>query len=198
MRPLDAIRGVRGLIVALAFCALAAHPASATLYTWTLSGGGGSGSGSLTTGAADYGGFDITAFSGQLDGVPVAGLLGGQPGGGEGYSPSGAFIYDNMLYPSSNSTEGALLDNGGILFAIAGGEGNIWGNFRGPGGYSYYTSVSGNYLIQNNAASFTIADPPSSVPEPSPAGLVALGVVGLGLTRRRRGSARRNTVAASQ
>jgi len=180
-----AARGAGGLIMAVAICAMAAKPASATLYAWTLSGGGDSGSGFLTTGAADNGGLDITSFSGQIDGSVIGGLLGGQPGGAEAYSPAGAFIYDNILYPSSNSAESALLDNGGILFTIAGGEANIWGTSANPDGYSYYTYGSGRYVIQDNATNFSVVDPPSAVPEPGPAAIVALGLVGIWLTRTR-------------
>ena len=186
MRLFNAAPGARGFAMALAVCMMMTKPASAAYYTWTLSGGGDSGSGFLTTGAADNGGVDITSFGGEIDGTTITGLLGGQPGGGEAYSPSGAFVYDNILYPQSNSVDGALLDTGGILFAIAGGEGNIWGNFGGAGGYSYYTSVDGSYFIQNNAATFAAVDPPAPVPEPAPIELVAVGLVGVALTRRRR------------
>jgi len=57
----------------------AAGPASAALvYNWTLSGAD-TGSGTLTAGAPDGSGFDITAFTGIIDGNPIDGLLGSPP-----------------------------------------------------------------------------------------------------------------------
>ena len=54
----------------------AAGPASADLvYDWTLSGTD-TGSGTLTAGAPDGSGFDITALTGTIDGDPIDGLLG--------------------------------------------------------------------------------------------------------------------------
>ena len=61
----------------------AAGPASADLvYNWTLSGTD-TGSGTLTAGAPDGSGFDITAFTGTVNGNPIDGLLGSplEPGG---------------------------------------------------------------------------------------------------------------------
>ena len=58
-------------------------------------------------------------------------LLGGQPGG-QATSPSGAFLFDNIVFPSSDP----VFDVSGLLFTISGHEGNIWGN-GAPGSYSY-------------------------------------------------------------
>jgi len=183
-----AVRTAGGLIMAVAISAMAAKPASATFYDWTLSGGGDTGSGFLTTGDADNGGFDITSLGGQIDGATITDLLGGQPGGGYAYSPSGEFYYDNILYPSSNSAEGALLDLGGILFTIAGGEGNIWGTSASPDGYSYWTYESGRYVIEDSATVFSVVDPPYPYPAPEPgtAAIVGLGLLALWLARPRR------------
>lgn len=181
----DVARGASNVIMAVAICAAAAKPASATLYAWTLSGSGDVGSGFLTTAAADNGGFDIMSLSGQINDVAITGLLGGQPGGGYAFSPTGAFYYDNILYPSANSAEGALLDLGGILLSVAGGEANIWGTSAAPDGYSYYTYEAGRYVIQDNATTFRVMDPASPVPEPASAAIVMLGIVGLWLTRAR-------------
>jgi hypothetical protein len=112
----------------------AAGPASADLvYNWTLSGTD-TGSGTLTAGAPDGSGFDITAFTGTVDGNLIAGLLGFPlDPAGPAISPLGAFIYDNIVFPGSVP----VFDTSGILFSISGTEGNIWGN-SGPDDYSYY------------------------------------------------------------
>src|SRR4051794_31269064 len=80
-----------GYVIAITFglaLAIWVPPASATLYNWTLTGAD-NGSGTVTTGAADNGGFDIVGMTGAIDGFPISGLLGGQPGPGGGVSPSG-------------------------------------------------------------------------------------------------------------
>jgi hypothetical protein len=59
-------------------------------------------------------------------------------------SPNGAFLYDNLVFPSQNpplDVDALLFDNGGGL------ELNMWGN--SAGNYSFYTGTgSGNYPIQ--------------------------------------------------
>lgn len=172
--------GLFAFVTAAAGCIVPAAPASAAIYDWILSDGGDSGSGTLTTGAPDDGGFDVTAFSGEIDGDIITSLLGGQPGSGGAYSPSGAFQYDNIVFPASNSSTAALLDVNGILFSIAGGEGNLWGNSPGPGGYSYYASVSGNYVIENNSATFVL----TSIAEPASLTVLAAALGACGLIRR--------------
>src|SRR5690348_17113990 len=120
------------------------NPVSAATYNWFLDAGAGlTGTGSLTTGAPDSGGFDITSFTGTVGGQAVS-LLGGEPGSGT-ISPSGAFIYDNILQVLSNP----VFDNSGLLFSIGGREGNIWGNGT-PDSYSYYTYNGTGYDYAND------------------------------------------------
>ena len=179
---------VRSLVAAAAaaLCLAAAAPASATLYDWVLTGAD-HGVGTLTTGAADNGGYDITAFTGTINSIAVGGLLGGQPGGSAA-SPSGAFVYDNIVFPNAAQ----VLDGWGILIAISGVEGNIWGNFAGTGGYSYYEGTCGGcYSIQNNADTFSLTRAPFSalsdtaIPEPATLSLLGFGLTGISLLRRR-------------
>jgi hypothetical protein len=121
----------------------AAGPASAAFdYNWTLSGVD-TGSGTLTVGAPDGSGFDITAFTGTIDGTPIGGLIGSPlDPGGPAYSPTGYFIYDNIVYPGP----APVLDTSGILFSISGQEANIWGN-SGPNDYSFYECC---YAVAND------------------------------------------------
>lgn len=171
--------------IAALLLAFAPLPASASLYDWTLDAGAGlTGWGTLTTGSADGGGFDIAAISGQIGGVPVS-LLGGNPGVGATTSPSGAFLFDNVVYPSSDP----VFDVNGLLFTISGDEGNIWGNGV-AGSYSYYTHNGSGYDYTNGSVLFTLtAAPTDSVAAPEPASLVLLGsgLVGFALVRRRQG-----------
>ena len=164
------------------------RPASGATYSWALNAGGGlTGSGQLITGGVDNGGFDITKFSGAIGGVPVD-LLGGDPGAPT-ISGMGAFIYDNVLYSSSNP----LLSTWGVLFSIAGKEGNIWGNDT-PGSYSYYTYSGSTYDYANGSASFTLI--PVASAEPSALAVFAIGLLGCRLTRRRTKAASAGTLHA--
>ena len=154
----------------------AAGPASANLvYNWTLSGTD-TGSGTLTAGAPYGSGFDITAFTGTVDGDPIDGLLGSPLElGGPTISPLGTFIYDNIVYPGS----APVFDTWGVLFSISGAEGNIWGN-SGRHDYSYYECC---YAVANDQIdTFTLTQ--AAVGEPSSLALFGSGLLGLWLVRR--------------
>lgn len=156
----------------------AAGSASADLvYDWTLSGTD-TGSSTLTAGASDGSGFDITAFTGTIDGNPIDGLLGSplEPGGPT-ISPLGAFIYDNIVYPGS----APVFDTWGVLFSISGTEGNIWGN-NDPHDYLYYECC---YAVANDQVdTFTLTQ--AAVGEPPSLALVGSGLLGLWFVRRRK------------
>jgi len=164
-----------GTLALLFACAAAPVPASATLYDWTLNAGAGlTGSGTLTTGTAVGAGFDVLQLTGSIGGAPVI-LLGGTPGGAT-LSPSGAFIFDNIVFPAADP----VLDVDGLLIAISGEEGNIWGNGT-PGSYTYYTHNGSFYDYTNGSVSFTL----TAAPEPASFAILGAGLLGLGWVRRR-------------
>ncbi|HVP00746.1 MAG TPA: PEP-CTERM sorting domain-containing protein [Bryobacteraceae bacterium] len=98
--------------------------------------------------------FTATSGSGFFNSDPIVLIP------GSGISPSGAFIYDSVLYPAANPK----LDIDGLLFrdTVTGAELNIWGNANGT--YSTYLGFGpGNYPLQyNSPAGITLGQ----VPEP--------------------------------
>lgn len=179
MHCLGKISGIAaGAILALS---VSTGTASATVYDWTLSGGGDTGSGTLTTGAADGGGYDVLSFLGTIDGYAVA-LSGGQPGPTGNGSP-GPFYFDNIIYPALNSGTPncaggkTLLDGCGIAFTIDGGYGNIFDNYSGTGTGAYVYSIVAASSSNNLDANFAI----TQVPEPSSLSLLVVMVAGFGL-----------------
>ncbi len=130
--------------------------------TYTFSIGGQTGNGTLT--AADLGGGELLATAGSLT-VTGGSDIGTYPlypaGPGITTSPDGVFDIDNLLFPSSDPT----LDVDGLLFTGSGGlELNLWGN--SPDNYSFYTYVSGNYVLEINAAGSAFTPDVSSAPDP--------------------------------
>ena len=162
---------------ALSLLATAGPATADVLYNWTLSGAD-TGSGTLTAGAPEGSGFDITAFTGTIDGNVIDGLLGSPlDPGAPTLSPLGAFIYDNIVYPGPDP----VLDISGILFSISGQEANIWGN-SGPNDYSYWVCC---YAVANDQVD-TFALTQAAVGEPSSLALFGSGLLGLWFVRRRK------------
>ena len=125
----------------------------------------------ITMGAPDNGGFDITNVTGTVLGVPVT-LAGGDPGAGGEISPDGLFIYDNILYPTSNPVfdiDGLLVQIGQDFYA------NLWGN-GSANSYSLYTSANGGYPVQNGSYTGIL----TATPLPSTWTMLIVGFLGLG------------------
>ena len=123
-------------------------------------------SGTLT--AVDNGNGTFTAISGSgfFNSDPIVLIP------GSGGSPSGLFIYNNLLYPSGNP----LLDVNGLLFTdtVTNAEINIWGNGPYPPTfYSTYTGLNGGYPLADNNSVFTLS---SAVPESPTWSLLLIGV----------------------
>jgi len=128
--------------------------------------------------------FDITAISGYvtMNGVQstISGLVPNATFTPQ-TSPSGAFIFDNILFTSGPP----FFDTNGIDFYLAsGGEVNFFPNTAGVGFDQFYFGLSaGNYPFTDT---FT-AEQLSTVPEPGSLVLVATGMWGsISLLRRRR------------
>ena len=88
-------------------------------------------------------------------------------------SPSGAFVYNNVLYPGD-----PILDVYGLLFTGGGLEINIWGN--SPGNYSFWSHNAGGYNVSSDAVSIT------KTPEPTSLAFALIGGSALMATRLKR------------
>ena len=105
-------------------------------------------------------------------------------------SPSGAYLYNNAVYPNGNNPEyyptaNPLLDYYGLLFTQNGGnELNLWGNADGT--YTLGGNIGGwqNFNVIISFGGTTIS-PVQTVPEPSTlvAGIFLLLPVGCGVFR---------------
>jgi len=134
------------------------EPVLDSSFTFTI--GTETGFGSLNLISQAAGTYLATAGTVTVTGAQDVGTYPLYPGGpAVTTSPSGAFVYDNLAFPTANPT----LDVDGLLFNNGGGlETNIWGN--SAGNYSFYTgSSAGNYPIQitsNGSFTFNVASTP--------------------------------------
>jgi hypothetical protein len=110
------------------------------------------GYGSLSTTDIGNGEFLATAGSLTVTGGLEVGTYPLYPGGpGIVTSPSGFFLYDSVLYPSTNPA----IDVDGLLFLGSGLEINIWGN--GPDSYTFDNNANG---AQDVGEPFTLNEAP--------------------------------------
>lgn len=168
-------RTIRSAAVLAAVAAGSAHADLILNFTYQDSVTAGSGWLSVL----DNGNGSFTALDGAFDVStgPVAGsytLFANPTAPSAAYSPSGAFIYDNLVYP----TGGPALDNSGLLFASAGREINLWGNGSSP--YSLWSHAGGGYDYSHDDGTFSVTS------TPAPGGVAVLGFAGLVAVRRRR------------
>ena len=148
-----------GIVSAL----LAAAPASATQYLFSITGGS-TATGTLTVQdpIAAVGGSLITAITGTYNGQAITGLV----------APGGFGANDNLLFVGQNP----LLDGGGFTFNGAFGDRNIFWN-----GITYRDFGQANIT-------FSIREIAQGVPEPATWAmmLIGFGAMGVSLRRRRR------------
>lgn len=148
----------------------------AALFNFTYDDGVDKAFGQLST---DAGNVAIGGYLTVTEGLDVGtyALYGNPNAPSASYSPTGAFLYDNVLLPSSTPS----LNTNGLLFTGGGREVNIWGN-GGEHDYSFYSFENGGYSVaQDRSGTFTL----TPAPEPVSAGVLSTGVLGL-LSRRRR------------
>jgi hypothetical protein len=158
---------------------LSASAANATVYKFTFESFDSqlTATGEITVNAAD----EVTAVTGSISGLTDQTISAVTPNPnfpGAAYSPDGAFIYNNLYYPS-----GLVFDIDGLLFATAqnpGGYWNLWGN--SPGNYSLWESASPSGYPIEESGTLSLA----AVPEPSTWAMLGLGFAGLSVAGRRR------------
>ncbi|MBV8774972.1 MAG: hypothetical protein JO166_21955 [Deltaproteobacteria bacterium] len=146
------------------------------IFDFAFSIGADTGVGSLNT--VDIGGGAFAAVGGSLTvtgGLDIGSYVLFPGGPGVTISPSGAFAFDDVLYPVSDP----YLDVWGLLFTGGGLEVNVWGN--AAGNYSFYSYNNSSYNVADTAVAPFSAIP---VSEPATLWVFGAGLLGLGLLPR--------------
>lgn len=164
----------RWLILAVAVVALlaSAGTASADSFTINFSGSGFNGTLDVDTTLVSSGVYSIDTISGNVGFTPVTGLVPTTTSTGYSYYslPDGSgWLYDNLLFASSDP----VVDNGGILFTLAGlaQPVNLFSNPQGQFGIYIGGGNSTNDFVINPVQVSVV-----STPEPS---TLVLGLGGL-------------------
>jgi hypothetical protein len=165
---------VKIVLIALILGAFAASPAEATLYNFTIKGGF-TGSGTFTTSDTpdvdDPTAYDVTAMTGTFNGSTIAHL-----------DPINTLFADNVFY-----TSGLHVDDDGWTWRAGTRDYNMFLSE----GIDSHGNATENLLIgfpgiSGGSKKVTFTATAATVPEPAMLGVFGMGVIGLGLTRRRK------------
>lgn len=168
------MRRIYAAMAAMAFL-FSAGSADASVFDFSYTGAGVTGSGTLTANLIAPGEYQVLSGTDIVVGGVVSGalaLFADAASPAAAYSPSGFFIYDNLLFTNLDP----VVNNNGLLFVdTAGHEVNLYSN--APDAYVHYDNTG-----FNEAVSFTLTE----VPEPASIAVTVFGLVCLGFFRQRR------------
>ena len=169
-------------LVAVLLLAGGTYPAAAADWRWSLTGVGIDAAGTFkTTDAPNADGFvEITSIAGSRNGIAIAGL-----------QPSGTAVPGNVGYPVDNllRAHGIQLTGSGFGYRLADGSYSnpFYADFETPPANYEFFSFPPFGPADNSEGPVTFSA--SLIPEPATWLIMAIGLVAVGVTRRRRNSA---------